>query len=546
MRRGLIALALLVTVPSLHAQQTRPERTGYLETSSSADVEAFVDSLIARFPGQLHRGEIGRTTEGRAIPYVIASRPLVRTPAEAQALNRPIVYVQGNIHAGEVEGKEALQALLRDLLGNAAPNALDSIVLIAVPNYNADGNEKWGPQARQRSEQNGPERVGQRPNAMNLDLNRDYIKAEAPETRGSLAMFAAWDPDVFVDLHTTNGSYHGYALTYSPSLHPTAMVKDATPIGPYTRDVLLPALRERMKKRHGLETFDYGNFSFEYGQDNPASVKKDGWWTYEHKGRFGTNYYGLRGRVSVLSEAYSHDPFERRIKSTYAFVYELLSFVGEQGRRIQALVREGNVTRRDVYNAALPLRAEIAKNGRVLPVLVEPLQPMDDTLRHETGVRRGFKRTNRFTEVMMPVYDRFDATMTTVLPEAWVLDSSLTQVVLQLRAHGVTVARLDKDWSGFGERFAVDSIIRSPRPFQGHHEVRLEGKWRRATLAVPAGSWLVPVNQHLSLLAAILLEPQSDDGLVTWNFFDSHLAVGSDFPVRRARVAIDAPAFLVR
>src|SRR5687767_12455914 len=162
--------------------RTRPEATSYRETSRYDDVRSFIDSLsLLRLP--LAVGSIGKTTEGRDIPYIIASRPGVSTPAAAKSLNRPIVYVQGNIHGGEIEGKDALLALVRDLAVSPRPNALDSIVLIAVPIYNADGNEKFGPQSRNRTEQNGPERVGVRANSQNLDLNRDYVKAEAPETR---------------------------------------------------------------------------------------------------------------------------------------------------------------------------------------------------------------------------------------------------------------------------------------------------------------------------------------------------------------------------
>jgi len=191
--------------------RTRAERTSYAETSTYSDVIAFIDTL-QRFSWPFTRQELGRTNEGRVMPLLVLSRPAVSTPEQARALHRPIVYVQANIHAGEVEGKEALLALVRDLLtGNgvvsSAPhNVLDSIVLIAVPIYNADGNERWKPQAVNRTEQNGPESVGQRPNAQMLDLNRDYMKAEAPETRASLAAFEKWNPDVFVDLHTTDGS----------------------------------------------------------------------------------------------------------------------------------------------------------------------------------------------------------------------------------------------------------------------------------------------------------------------------------------------------
>src|SRR5690606_32990514 len=244
---------------------------------------------------------------------------------------------------------------------------------IAVPIYNADGNDNWGPQARQRGSQDGPERIGQRPNAAGLDLNRDYIKNEAPETLASLRMFTTWDPDAFMDLHTTNGSYHGYALTYSPSLHPAAMVGELAPAGPWTRDTLLPELRRRVRAR-GFETFDYGNFRGEWdGRDDPASLRKGGWETYEHKPRFGTNYYGLRNRVAVLAEAYSHDPFERRVKSTTAFVDEFLSFIAEHADDVTARTRRAPASLAAGRDVPVPIRAEMTKAPFNAPVIVEPL-----------------------------------------------------------------------------------------------------------------------------------------------------------------------------
>jgi hypothetical protein len=243
--------------------------------------------------------------------------------------------VQANIHAGEVEGKEALQALLRDWSFCKRPNVLDSLVVIVVPIYNTVGNDKLAPQARNRGAQLGPEMIGERPNGAGLDLNRDYIKAEAPETQGSLAAFNAWSPDLFMDLHTTNGSYHGYALTYSPSLHPAA------PLAPYTADTLLVEITKRMKARHAFEIFPYGNFGTGGGRESITASDKSGWWTYEHTPRYGSNYYGTRGGISILSEAYSHDPLSRRVASTRAFVQEILSYVAENRAGIRARVAAG-------------------------------------------------------------------------------------------------------------------------------------------------------------------------------------------------------------
>jgi hypothetical protein len=506
---------------------TRAERSRFTETSSYDDVRRFIDSLRA-LGGKMTVGSIGRTTEGREIPYVVASRPVVATPAEARRLHRPVVYVQANIHGGEVEGKEALQALLRDLLFQEQYNVLDSIVLVAVPIYNADGNERFGPQERNRPSQNGPALVGQRANADSLDLNRDYIKAEAPETRASLAMFATWEPDVFVDLHTTNGSYHGYALTYSPSLNPAALVT-----GAFTRDTLLPELRRRLRLVHRTEVFDYGNF---ISQDSATA----GWFTYDHRPRFGTNYMGLRGRIAVLSEAYSHDPFARRVGATYSFVYELLSLVAENADDILDLSNEAD--RRatgwgtlPASSPPMPIRSALpAQAPRREPVLVEHLErTADPSTVSEPGVPRGLRRTGRVRAITMPVYDRFTPTLSRRLPYAYALGAEHEEAIRVLRLHGMVVERLDSDMSIAVERFTVDSVVRGSRAFQRHHEVRVEGRWSRDTGTLRAGTVIVRTGQPLSILAAYLLEPESDDGLTTWNVFDAALRVGAAHPVTR-------------
>jgi hypothetical protein len=504
-----------VTDPRL--PRTRAERTRYTETSHYDDVIAFIDSL-RRIGAPIAVGAIGTTSERRTIPYVIASRPLVSTPQAARASGRPIVYVQGNIHAGEVEGKEALQALVRDLVLQPHPNVLDSIVLIGVPIYNADGNERFADQARNRSEQNGPPLVGQRPNAQGLDLNRDYMKADAPETRASLRMFNEWSPDVFVDLHTTNGSYHGYALTYAPSLAPAGDIGPAFTGGAYARDSILPELRRRVRARRGYETFDYGNFA---SQD---SAEK-GWFTYDHRPRFGTNYYALRGRIAVLSEAYSHDPFDRRVASTYAFVRELLSLVAERGPRIRALSARADSAvvawGSGGGSARIPIRAGITATPYMGDVIVETLERTGDTLRTAPGVRRGIRRTGVYRTVRMPVHDRFDATLAT--PTAWgyAVSGTDSSAVRVLRLHGVALLRVGAGCSSPAETFETDSVIVAPTAFQGRRNVRVDGRWQGgADRRFEAGTYVVRLAQPLAVVATYLLDPRSDDGLVTWNVGD--------------------------
>ncbi len=493
---------------------TRAERSAYAETSHYTDVIAFLDALSGHIDPSIHteRGTLGMTTEGRAIPYLILSRAAT-SPADAHAHGVPVIYVQANIHAGEVEGKEALMALLRDITARTNPGAsvLDSVLLIAVPIYNADGNEKFAPQAVNRTEQNGPEMVGQRPNAQGLDLNRDYVKAEAPETRASLAAFDRWDPDVFVDLHTTDGSFHGYALTYAPSLSPAAFGA-----GAYTRDSLLPELRRRMQARHGFAVFDYGNFD---------TLPVRAWKTYDHRPRFGTNYVGLRGRVAILSEAYSHDPFERRVQSTYAFVREILSLVAERRTGVTHL----SAPRTD----SVPIRSQLTRTPFTAPVIAESLRATGDTSLTQPGVPRGRRRAGHFDTIAMPVYDRFEPTLTVDIPPGYVIPAGDSAAVGLLRLHGITVDG-PRNICGTARRFVIDSVTHAPEIFQGHHQARVFGRWTPGAAPVRAPCYLVNTKQRLGALAVYLLEPESDDGLVTWNVFDRDaMHQGAAYPVQR-------------
>lgn len=577
--------------------QTRPERTNYRETSTYQDVIDFLDALQAKAGDRVWIGSMGRTIEGRDLPYVVLSRPLVTTPAEAKRLRRPVVYIQGNIHSGEVEGKEALQSYMRDVLAKTGPSVLDSVVFIALPNYNADGNEKFQPQARARSAQNGPEMVGTRPNASGLNLNRDYMKAETRETRASLALFTEWDPDMYVDLHTSDGSPHGYALTYAPSLNPAGDLPYATFGAAYTRDSLLPIIRRRMRTRHNFETFDYGNFSSDgpgrgaggappaappagrgaggRGADTAAAGRGAGgrgaaggrgggggggggmvdtlpqaWRTYEHTGRFGSNYYAMRGRLAILSEAFSHDPFERRIKSTYAFVQEILAIVAEKRVSILAAAEKSdrNLATGKLTGADVPIRSRMTTKPFKAPLLHEVfIRTAGDTTRYDAGIGPGIKRTGRVKSTTLNIYDRFEPTMTVKAPSAYIIPGIGTDSAIGLlRAHGVVVERLRSPWHGPAETFVVDSAVKSRNAFEGHNEMRLEGRWRAETLDAPAGSYIVRTSQPLGVLAVVLLEPQSDDGLVDWNFLDHLIAVGRDFPVVRARAPVTSPAWIVR
>jgi hypothetical protein len=520
-------LLSLVFVESPAAQTTRPERTDFRETSSHADVLEFLDSLSRR-TSDIRVATLATSPEGRSVPYVVAARPLPLSAAEAHRTGKPIVYLQANIHAGEVEGKEAAQMLLRDLTTGRLRPLLDSLILLVVPVYNADGNERVGPGEQNRPGQNGPALVGQNTNGQGLNLNRDFVKLEAPETRGAVELIGIWDPDLLVDLHTTNGSYHGYVLTYAPGLNP-----NTNPAVEFVRSRFLPTIRERMQRRHGQQTFSYGNFR----NQHPDSLKQ-GWETYDARPRFGTNWMGLRGRMAVLSEGYSNAGFQTRILATYNFVTEVLRLAAEQRAAIKAQVLASNGWTAD----SVAVRSKLAP-ATMQTVIAEITESAGDG---DGGFARR-RRTGVYHGIRMPVFERFEAARKEALPAAYLIPPRLRGVVDLLRRQGVPVESLTVSWRAQAQTFAIDTLAAGAL-FEGHRTVQAEGRWssRGQDTILVAGWYLVRTEHRLGLLAAYLLEPASEDGVVTWNLLDRELQPRSAYPILRAVTASRTAAVTIR
>lgn len=286
-----------------------------------------------------------------------------------------------------------------------------------------------------------------------------------------------------------------------------------------------------MQQRHGFATFDYGDFI----SDDTLSK---GWATFDPRPRYATNYYGLRGRISLLSEAYSHDAFPRRVASTYAFVQEILSLIAQNSdtvRNLTALAssRPAQWNQLGQMTASVPIRSAPAARPDSVEVIAEAIERLNDSSRTEPGVPRGRRRTGRFTPVRMPVYDRFRPTHFAPPPVAYLLAPGDTQAVRLLRLHGVRVDSLAATRLAVAETFVADSAISSPRQFQGHRELRVVGRWMSERRELPPGSYIVPTSQPLGSIIIYLLEPMSDDGLVTWNFYDDAFHSGGAYPVLR-------------
>lgn len=500
--------------------QTRAERTDYRETSHYEDVLRFLEDLQAK-GAPISIQFIGVSAQGRKIPLVIASRPPVARPADARRSGKVVVYVQANIHAGEVEGKEAVLMLLRELARDPEDELLNKIVLLTTPIYNIDGNEAWGPWQSNRRSQNEPAVVGTRSNGQGLDLNRDGIKAESPEMQAALRfIYTTWDPDVLVDLHATNGTRHGYQLTYSPPLHPDTQ----NDLLHFNRDELLAAVRRRMRRDFGIETFVYGNLS--------RNQKSQGWHQSAPDPSRITNYMGVRNRLAVLSEATCYLPFRQRVATTRRFVLTVLEEIGRRQQRILTLTREADARvigwgLQPETAPALTVRYQIASRGTEEILLEKSTSPP------------GSSRTRRitppqeFTSVKMPVYDRFETTKTARFPAAYFIPSTFNQAVELLRRHGIVVEKLLADWQGPAEAFVIDEIVSAERPFQGHVLKELKGRFESVQREIPQGSYLARTAQPLGILVFHLLEPESIDGVAAWGFLDPALRAKGPYPIHK-------------
>ena len=504
---------------------TVAESSGYTRTSTTAEVLGFLDALDPLPRGSwLQRRVIGQTSEGQDLVAVTVTAP----GAGEDAGGRPSVLVNANIHGGEIEGKVAVQILLREFAAGFHRSLAERLSITFVPVYNADGNDRIA--RTNRVTQNGPDDgVGERPNAMGLDLNRDFVKVESPEARALTGLVNELRPIAFMDLHTTNGSYHGYDLTYSPSLSPNANPALDT----YVRGALLPGVRERLRIAR-YEVFDYGNFEYPPRERGSRGDRGDpvAWSTYDSRPRFGTNLMGLRDTVSILSEAYSYLPYQRRVEATYAFMLASLAGIAEDREAIQGMIESSRAARVDSSGEVtwmLGVDCELAP-GRSLPVRVSAIDSVTvDLDPDKAGVQAGTRRVAQGPEslrvVEMEVRDRFRPTRNAEVGRCFVLMDAAQEVLETLRVHlGVGALRvLAEDTDLDLRRFTVASAERARRPFQGHREVSVEGTWGNQVTRVLAGSVLVPCTP----LTAHLLHPESDDSLTTWNFFDYALFEGS-------------------
>lgn len=513
-RTGFIFILLVSAVYSL-ACQTAPltvaERSGFTSTSDYNDVINFI-SQLKKMSKHIRTESIATSTEGYDIPLLVIGNPLPRSPEDLQNDSRIVVYIQANIHAGEVEGKEASLMFARDILTGNNSEIFRNVVLLICPNFNPDGNEKISP--ANRPYQNGPVNgVGLRHNGLWLDLNRDGMKAESPEVRGVISnVFNKWDPAVFMDCHTTNGSYHVEPVTFTWMVNPDG---DNSLIH-YMRDKMCPSVSSVLLSKYGVENCFYGEF-------NDMTRPEEGWFYEACDPRYMTNYYGLRNRLAVLNENYVYAGYEERVKGCYYLIRSLVEYsASHRGEIKKMLAATDALTVKRGLSPAPSDSFAVTFNVRPAPEKVTIKTFEAEVYKDENG-RTRFRKSDRQKTVTVPYYIDYYPAKSVRFPYAYLITVNDPAVLNLLKIHGIKTERLSVPQKLAVERFEISELKASPRLNQGHYTNTASGKFVRDTVEFSANTIVIRSAQPLANLAAYLLEPQSGDGLLTWNFLDRYL-----------------------
>ena len=510
------ALCLSLLLPVAASAATAPstdlttlsERSGFLKTGRYDEVIALCHAFQAAYPGVVRCFEFGRTPEGRPMMALAASRSGALDPQAARAANLPVLLVQGGIHAGEIDGKDAgFLALRQALEGKAARGALDRQVLLFVPVFNIDGHERFG--AWNRPNQRGPEQMGWRTTAQNLNLNRDYLKADAPEMQAMLSLVNDWDPLAYIDLHVTDGAKfeHDVSIQVEPVYAGDEALRAA---GKALRDGVI----DRLAAQGSLPLPFYPSF---VTYDDPTSGFEDS----VSPPRFSTGYFLLRNRFGMLVETHSWKDYPTRVRITRNAVVALLELVARNGRQWQALARAADARAAALGGHAVALDYKAGSQARMIDF-------------------RGYHYTRTPSEVSGALMTRYDDSR----PEIWrvplrddvrptlevvaptggyiVPAAHAAWVGAKLRQHGVDFRVLDQALPRHAvQAFRASKTEFAARPMEGHQRLAVTGAWSAETRDIGAGALFVPTAQPRARLLMALLEPQAPDALAAWGSFNN-------------------------
>jgi murein tripeptide amidase MpaA len=507
------------------ALSTWAEQSNFQQTGRLDEVERLSQQLAATWPQAVRSIEYGRSVQGRPMRALIVSRTGALTAEQIRARKIPLLMLQGGIHPGESDGKDAGFMALRELLRKGvAPEALEQIAILFVPAFNTDGHERTG--RWNRPNQRGPEETGWRTTAQNLNLNRDYTKADAPEMRAMLRLIHTWDPLVCADLHVTDGADFEPDVSIQvepinqgdPSLKASAL---------QLRDGLIASLA-----RSGSLPLDF--YPDLARTDDPSS----GFALTVYSPRFSTGYFPQRNRFTMLVETHSWKEYQRRVQVTFNTIVGLVQLMCAHGREWREKCHQADLAAQKLGGSEVTLDymtrwREPARAGAA----VSDREDDNDARLIEF---RGYAYTRTESAISgalvtaydpktpqiwrVPMRDTVRPLVTVTAPGAGYIVpvSFASDIAPRLEAHGIEFQRMTQRIGAVqGEGFRARRVQFSAAPFEGRMRAQLDGAWEPLKFDAEAGDLFVPVTQPLARLIMALFEPQAPDSLAAWGFFNA-------------------------
>ncbi|MBI5497607.1 MAG: peptidase M14 [Deltaproteobacteria bacterium] len=504
----LLAAAVLAAGPeplATTAEQTRWKKTGRYD-----EVERLCAAFEKRFPGKARCSTFGTTPEGRALKVLVASESGALDAASARKKGVPAVLFQGGIHAGEIDGKDAGFQVLRGLLeGTLAPGALRQVVAVFVPVLNADGHERFG--AHNRPNQVGPEEMGWRTSSRNLNLNRDYVKADAPETQALLRLLHAWDPLVYLDLHVTDGA------NFQPDV---SVMMEPVHVGPDGMKQAGKQLLDDVVK--GLEANGHKPLTFYPAfqkDDDPSSGFAQG----VAPPRFSSAYWSAHHRWGVLVETHSWKDYATRVRATHDTVLAFLLLVGKQGAALRRAAADADDGMKRMGGEPVTLTWGDGKHSVMMAfpgyAYTREPSPISGAVRVRYDPTRPTTWTVPFFPEPVPEMQVDAPRGGYVVPPGW---AGVVRERLDLHAIRYTTVAAARPAMKC-RQFRMKEPVFRPVPYEGRQTVAVKGEWEDASVPVAAGSLYVPVAQPAGLMVLHLFEPRAPDSFVSWGFFSAVL-----------------------
>ena len=488
--------------------KTKAEGTDYRKTSTYAEAIAYSKRLAAQSRGLISYNTYGTSGEGREMPLLVAAKGSAFSRSAATRQSKIVVLIQAGIHAGEIDGKDAGFALLRDIaITRTRLGLLDNAVIVFQPIYNVDGHENRSEYTR--INQNGPDETGYRANATNLNLNRDYMKADAPETRAFLKLWNDWHPDIFIDCHVTNGADYRYNVTYEYAHHDEIDSGIRAWMSEHFEKVVVPNT-----ERDGNLLMRYVEFA---GREVSSGVA-----TFIPTPRFATGYAAIRNRPGLLIETHVYKPYKSRVRGTYDLLRHTVEEAGRAKASLLSAIRKADDDtirkgRRGTTANPFPLLLAITEK-------VEQVEFKGVEYKIEESDISGSKRIVYGTkpiDIKIPRYDtaRIDRSVTP--PTAYVIPPQYKDVISVLRAHGLKLLTRTASQEVDIESYRLSEPKWATTPFEGRITVKAKQTLVREKRNFPAGSVVVPLDQPVAEVAIHLLEPNGPDSLLFWGFFNS-------------------------